>query len=171
MDGLGDVVCANQGDTCTTTVGEGEVPCHCDLWCMDPTRQESCMNLDVQVGDAPLWWHGGEHINFPNAKQITQKHVRFNDQVQFILPAHDDEVWEQDDIALVQTETKFHSSVVSAIKELVGDVDSVQVVVWCIGPQGQGSNISKTVELQKHQEQHWCDASWNPFLGSWNAMQ
>ena len=132
---------------------------------MDPTRQESCMNLDVQVGDAPLWWHGGEHINFPNAKQITQKHVRFNDQVQFILPAHDDEVWEQDDIALVQTETKFHSSVVSAIKELVGDVDSVQVVVWCIGPQGQGSNISKTVELQKHQEQHWCDA----IAQAWNA--
>ena len=103
--------------------------CPSNLWYMNPTRHESYINLDGRDGDACFGWHGEEHINPLYGRKGTRKRVRFNDQVQFILPAHVDEVWEQDDTALVQTWTKIHSPVVGAIKQLLGDVSGVQVVV------------------------------------------
>ncbi len=98
---------------------------------------------------------------YRDEKVIVEKRVRFNDQVQFILPTQADEVWEQDDTALMQTWTRSLDAFVDNIEDLVGDVNSFQVSVWFIDQRGQGSHHAKQVVLQKHLKQQWHNAILN----------
>ena len=40
---------------------------------------------------------------------------------------------------------------------MVGDVGSVQIVIWYIDQTGQGSDRNKQITLEKHQSQQWYD--------------
>ena len=61
---------------------------------MDLTQQESYMCRDEMKKDDGL---RVDQVSPSHAKQKVEKRVRFNDQVQFILPTSNVEVWEQDD--------------------------------------------------------------------------
>ena len=143
-----------QDSACLTNACESEVPCPCDLWCMDLTQQESYMCRDEMKKDGGL---RVDQVSPSHVRQKVEKRVRFNDQVQFILPTSNVEMWEQDDTALVQAWPTIHGDFVDSIFARVGDVGSVQIVTWYIDQTGHGSDRNKQITLKKHQSQQWYD--------------